>query len=257
MVLPLYSVFFFFQCDISLLDGHPFPLFFLTPSRVLDRRLPMTEDDDVDWERLNKNMRDVEERRYKEWENYQKSHRNMEDQQNCAFIDLSIDNALAGRFELTLFESQVPNTVQHFRSLLSGTMGVDEERGIKLDYYGTSVRSIDKEKGIIVLGDFGSLGISVKPIPDENFSVRHGERGLLTMMSSGPNTGSTAFGILLKPAPSLDYTQVVFGKITDGFSLLERLETLPVNNIGKPLNAVSIALCGVLSGKAPRHGDGN
>lgn len=193
---------------------------------------------------------DIEERRLKEWENFQKSNRTPEDQKlNRAFIDISIDDALAGRLVIDLFDTVVPKTVERFRALITGELGIDKRTGKKIDYLHTKITRVDAKSGLLC---FGSMAMNiVTRIEDENFSLRHTERGLLTMISQGPNTASFCFGITLKANPDLDFKQVVFGKVIDGINVLDRLESLPMNAIGKPLNPPLIAFCGVLSGTAP------
>lgn len=196
---------------------------------------------------------DIEERRLKEWENYQKSHRSTEDQKkNRAFLDISIDNSLAGRLVVELFDNEVPQTVECFRELVSGCNGVDRSSGIKLDYLRTPITHISGQSGLVLMGDLQSLGASVAPIADENYCRRHDKRGLLTMTSYGPGTSTGAFGITLKPVPELDFTQVVFGRVTDGMLLLDKLEAIETDTSGLPKVPVIISFSGVLTGKKPK-----
>lgn len=193
---------------------------------------------------------DIEERRLKEWENFQKSHRTPEDQKlNRAFIDISIDDALAGRLVIDLFDNVVPKTVEHFRALITGALGVHKRTGKKIDYLRTKITRVDTAESLLYFGSMASNTVSC--IEDENFSLRHTERGLLTMVSHGPNTASFSFGITLNSNPALDFKQVVFGKVVNGNSLLDKLESIPTNQLGKPLTPPIIAFCGVLTGVAP------
>lgn len=198
----------------------------------------------------NAAYQDIEERRLKEWENFQKSHRTPEDQRiNRAFIDISIGDVLAGRLVIDLYDTLVPRTVERFRAMITGELGVDKVTGTKIDYLHTKLQRIDKDKKLLC---FGSFSMNIVPrIEDENYSLRHTERGLLTMISHGPNTARSGFGITLGPVPSLDFRQVAFGKVVDGFSVLEKLEAVPVNAVGKPLTSPFITFCGVLTGRSP------
>lgn len=196
--------------------------------------------------------RDIEERRLKEWENYQRCHRSMEEANaNHIFLDISIGDALAGRFVVELYDTVVPQTVSRFRQLVTGSGGIQESTDVKLDYLYTPIDIINKKGCYIQFGDFLAYGVTLGVLRDETFSIRHTERGLLTMTSYGPHTSNTSFGITLGPAPSLDYKQVVFGKVVDGLALLDKLETVPTSPIGKPLTPVSIVFCGILTGKRP------
>ncbi|KEG09421.1 cyclophilin [Trypanosoma grayi] len=202
----------------------------------------------------NKRYQDVEERRLKEWENYQRSHRSTEEQQSSrAFLDVSIGDVLAGRLVLELFEDTVPNTVNNFRALITGSCGIDPLTNVKLDYLDTPVHHVDHANKIVVLGELDSFNISStgKPVEDEGYRQRHSERGLLTMISNGPHTSGSIFGITLGPSPSLDFKQVVFGRAVDDLTLLDKLETLPLDSVGRPLVPAVVTFCGVLTGLKP------
>lgn len=195
---------------------------------------------------------DASERRLKEWENYQRSHKNVEDQQSCmAFLDLAVDNALTGRMLVELYAKQVPNTVKRFCSLVSGSAGKDARTGQALDYCGLPVSRINRSEGTVLLGDFETYGIAADTVAEEAFVFRHKERGLLSSAAEGPHALSHACCITLGPAPLLDFKQVVFGKVVDGLNVLDKLEELPVNKVGIPLSSVTIVLCGMLTGERP------
>ncbi|CAJ1031335.1 putative Cyclophilin type peptidyl-prolyl cis-trans isomerase/CLD [Leishmania utingensis] len=195
---------------------------------------------------------DIEQRRLKEWENYQKSHRFMEEAHtNRIFLDIGIGDALAGRLVVELFEDVVPETAAHFRRLVTGESGTHDATGVKLDYLHTSLELIDRKHGYARFGDLLAYGVRLEPLRQETFKVRHTSRGLLTMTSYGPHLCNTSFSITLAAAPSLDFRQVVFGKVVDGLPLLEKLESLPLDQVGRPLTPVMIALCGTLTGGRP------
>ncbi|KAG5497767.1 hypothetical protein GH5_02557 [Leishmania sp. Ghana 2012 LV757] len=194
----------------------------------------------------------IEERRLKEWENYQKAHRFMDEAHtNRIFLDIGIGDALAGRLVVELFEDLVPETAAHFRRLVTGRSGIHDATGVKLDYLYTPLELIDHQHGYARFGDLLAYGVQLEPLRQETFKVRHTTRGLLTMTSYGPHRCNTSFAITLAAAPTLDFQQVVFGKVVDGLPLLEKLESLPVDEVGRPLTPVMIALCGSLTGERP------
>ncbi|RNF18060.1 cyclophilin [Trypanosoma conorhini] len=217
--------------------------------------LPLARTDAEDEASLaNKRYQDVEERRLKEWENYQRSHRSTEEQQSSrAFLDISIGDVLAGRLVLELFEDTAPNTVHNFRALITGSCGVDPTTGVRLDYLDTPVHGVDHAKKLILLGELESLNVSStgSPLQDEGYRKRHSERGLLTMITDGPHTSGSVFGITLGPSPSLDFKQVVFGRAVDDLTLLDKLESLPLDAIGRPLVPAVVTFCGALTGPKP------
>ncbi|CCW67920.1 unnamed protein product [Phytomonas sp. Hart1] len=189
---------------------------------------------------------DIEERRLKEWENYQRSNRSAEVRNgSCAFLDLAIGDVLIGRLVVELFDQVVPATVGHFCALVTGSAGTGTAR----DYLHCPLSLIDHPRRLLVFGERNVA--EVAPIPDENFALRHAERGLLTMIAYGPHTANYTFGITLAPSPGLDFRQVVFGKIVSGLSVLAKLESLPIDAVGRPLSPAGISFCGALTGSRP------
>lgn len=196
---------------------------------------------------------DIEERRLKEWENYQRSQRSTIDQTNPkVFLDFSISDTLAGRVVIELFEDVAPLTVRNFRSLVTGDRLYDATTGIKLDYVDSPVHRIVKG-GALWMGELNCLSLPAAgaPLKDENFAVRHTQRGLLSMVNCGPNTSGSAFCITLDKVPSYDFIQVVFARIVDGLSVLDKLEAVPTTRTGLPRVPVTISFCGALTGKRP------
>ncbi|KAK7200603.1 cyclophilin 9 [Novymonas esmeraldas] len=195
---------------------------------------------------------DIEERRLKEWENYQRVHRSMEEAHTSrVFLDIGIGDALAGRLVVELLEDVVPGAAAHFRRLVTGEDGVHDATGVKLDYLYTPLELIDRQQGYARFGDLLAHGVRLEPLRQETFKVRHTTRGLLTMTAYGPHLCNTSFSITLAAAPSLDFKQVVFGRVVDGLPLLEKLESLALDAVGRPLTPVTIALCGTLTGERP------
>jgi cyclophilin family peptidyl-prolyl cis-trans isomerase len=67
----------------------------------------------------------------------------------------------------------------------------------------------------------------VHPLKGEFSAVKH-IRGTLSMArAEDPNSATTSFFIVLGAAPHLDNKYTVFGKVVDGFDVLERLEAVP------------------------------
>ncbi|HKS43132.1 MAG TPA: peptidylprolyl isomerase, partial [Blastocatellia bacterium] len=60
------------------------------------------------------------------------------------------------------------------------------------------------------------------------FSQEKHIRGVLSMArASDPDSASTSFFIMLGPAPHLDNKYSIFGRVLDGFDVLDQIEKLP------------------------------
>lgn len=99
-------------------------------------------------------------------------------------------------------------------------------------------------------GEDGQVDLVDSPmLPDENFIVRHSRRGILSMVNKGPNSGVSAFLILLASSmPYLDKKYVAFGKVIDGDTTLRNMESIETR-FERPTSKISVSSIGVY--KAP------
>lgn len=73
--------------------------------------------------------------------------------------------------------------------------------------------------GDFTSGDgFGGESIFGEKFPDENFKLKHEERGMVAMANAGPDSNGSQFYIVFDRQPHLDGRHVVFGKIEAGES---------------------------------------
>ncbi|CAL5048520.1 unnamed protein product [Urochloa decumbens] len=165
------------------------------------------------------------------------------------FLDVSIGDDHAGKMVFELFADVVPKTAENFRALCTGEKGVGETTISPLYYRGTRFHNITK--GLMVQGgDFsknnGTGGESIYggTFEDENFVLRHDDRGLLSMANTGPNTNGSQFFITFKPLPHLDRKNTVFGKLILGDDVLKKIECVDVEG-STPLVRVKIVNCGM------------
>ena len=59
---------------------------------------------------------------------------------------------------------------------------------------------------------------------DEDLSVRHVQRGNLSMVNDGTNANGSAFSVTFGAAPMYDGYNTCFGRLVDGESVLAEIE---------------------------------
>jgi len=139
------------------------------------------------------------------------------------FFDIEINRQPAGRIEMELYKNVCPKTAENFRQLCTGEAGKTRS-GKKLHYKGSIFHRVIK--GFMMQGgDFtnydGTGGESIygAKFKDENFTLKHKERGLLSMANAGKNTNGSQFFLTFAPASWLDGKHTVFGKVVKGFEI--------------------------------------
>nr|CAD1820982.1 unnamed protein product [Ananas comosus var. bracteatus] len=144
------------------------------------------------------------------------------------FFDILIGKAKAGRVIMELFADAAPKTAENFRCLCTGEKGA-RISGKPLHYKGSTFHRIIPNF-MCQGGDFtrgnGTGGESIYGLKfaDENFVKKHTGPGMLSMANAGPNTNGSQFFICTAKTTWLDGKHVVFGKVVDGYSVVEAME---------------------------------
>ena len=135
---------------------------------------------------------------------------------------------------MELFRNVTPKTAENFRKLCTGECGISKLSGKPISYKNTIFHRVIK--GFMMQGgDFtkhnGTGGESIygEKFPDENFKLRHTQKGLLSMANSGRNTNGSQFFLTFDKASWLDGKHVVFGKVESGYELCAKVERIPVH----------------------------
>jgi cyclophilin family peptidyl-prolyl cis-trans isomerase len=136
-----------------------------------------------------------------------------------------------GVIVLELFDKDAPETVANFRKLASEGF-----------YEGLTFHRIIKDfmvqTGCPVGNGTGDAGYKF----DDEINDHKIVRGTLAMANAGPNTnGSQFFIVTAEETPWLDGKHTVFGKVTEGEDVLERLNGVPTTGADKPLTPVYIS----------------
>jgi len=129
-----------------------------------------------------------------------------------------------GDITIELFDDDAPKTVENFKKLAADGF-----------YDGLIFHRIIKD--FMIQGGCpqgtgtGGPGYTFEDEINEHKAVR----GSLAMANAGPNTnGSQFFIVTLEATPWLDGKHTVFGQVTDGMDVVDKLEGLPTDGRDKP-----------------------
>jgi cyclophilin family peptidyl-prolyl cis-trans isomerase len=149
-----------------------------------------------------------------------------------------------GTFEAELYAKECPETVWNFINLADGRQETD--RGGNF-YDGLSFHRVIE--GFMIQGGCplgtGTGGPGYRFKDEFDASLRHESEGILSMANAGPETNGSQFFITLGPTPHLDDRHSVFGKVTKGMDVVNKIGSVKTGSMDKPaesvvMNAVTI-----------------
>ena len=129
-----------------------------------------------------------------------------------------------GAIELELFTEDAPKTVANFEKLAAD------------GFYDSVVFHRVIPDFMIQGGDPTGTGSGGPGYTfEDEFNHHKVERGALAMANAGPNTnGSQFFVVTTEAAPWLDGKHTVFGRVTDGMDVVDKIAELPRDARDKP-----------------------
>jgi len=135
-----------------------------------------------------------------------------------------------GPIELELFADDAPKTVENFTKLATDGF-----------YDGLAFHRVIPDfmiQGGCPRGDgTGGPGYSF----EDEFNDHRVEKGALAMANSGPNTnGSQFFIVTADSCPWLDGKHTVFGKVTSGQDVVDRISAVERDGRDRPLEPIAI-----------------
>ncbi|XP_054153988.1 peptidyl-prolyl cis-trans isomerase-like 1 [Oppia nitens] len=139
-----------------------------------------------------------------------------------------------GEVVIELYWSESPKTCKNFAELC--------RRGY---YNNTKFHRIIK--GFMIQGGdptgTGRGGASIYgPKFDDEIhpSLKHTGAGIISMANSGPNTNGSQFFITLAPTQHLDGKHAIFGRVSNGMSVVEKMGRIKTDKTDRPVDEVKI-----------------
>ncbi|KAL7448685.1 hypothetical protein ACHAWC_000836 [Mediolabrus comicus] len=168
---------------------------------------------------------------------------------DTVYFDITSDGEPLGRVEFGLYGEVVPKTTENFKALCTGEKGFGYAGSV---FHRPTHNLYSIIPGFMCQGgDFtnfngtGGKSIYGRTFPDENFDIRHGGPGTLSMANAGPNTNGSQFFICTADTPWLDGKHTVFGKVTKGLDIVRKMESLGSQS-GATRSKVEISSSGAL-----------
>eukprot|EP00873_Tetraselmis_striata_P008676 jgi/Tetstr1/428940/TSEL_018916.t1 len=139
-----------------------------------------------------------------------------------------------GSVTVELYQKHAPRTCKNFLQLV--------EKGY---YDGVVFHRVIKDF-MIQGGDPTGTGRGGESIYGKKFEdeitreLKHTGAGILSMANSGPNTNGSQFFLTLAPTPWLDGKHTIFGRVTNGMSIVKRMGNVATDASDRPAQKVAI-----------------
>jgi peptidyl-prolyl cis-trans isomerase A (cyclophilin A) len=151
-----------------------------------------------------------------------------------------------GNFTARLFEQETPKTVANFSELAQGTREFTDPKThakTKRAYFdGLTFHRVIPDfmiQGGCPLGN-GTGGPGYQFADEFHPKLRHTKPGLLSMANAGPGTNGSQFFVTVAPTSWLDNKHTIFGEVTEGYDVVEKISNTPRDGQDRPRTPVVI-----------------
>ncbi len=150
-----------------------------------------------------------------------------------------------GKFKAQLFPDKAPKTVENFVGLATGTKEWTDKSGKKMKtplYSGTIFHRVIP--GFMIQGGdpegTGMGGPGYKFEDEFGSGLKHTKPGILSMANAGPGTNGSQFFVTVAATPWLDNRHTIFGEVTEGMDIVNKIVSAKTGAQDRPLEPITI-----------------